>query len=185
MPSYTVFDVETPNYANDRISAIGITKITDNKITGDYYTLVNPETHFDSFNIRLTGITPEAVEDKPTFPELWEKIEPTMKSGILVAHNAQFDMSVLAKCLKFYGIDAPDYFSYACTCRMGRKCLPGMVNYKLDTLCDELNIELDHHNAGSDSSACAQLLLHYLNGGADISGFIRRYDMRSVCTVKR
>lgn len=185
MQSYTVFDVETPNYTNDRISAIGITTVTDNAITDSYYTLVNPETHFDYFNIRLTGITPESVEDKPTFPELWEKIEPLMTSGILVAHNASFDMSVLAKCLNFYAISCPQEIEYACTCQIGRRCLPCMENYKLDTLCDALSIPLDHHNAGSDSTACAKLLLHYLDGGADIKRFIRRYNISGVCTVHR
>ena len=32
MAIYIVFDVETPNRANDRMSAIGITAIKDNKI---------------------------------------------------------------------------------------------------------------------------------------------------------
>lgn len=59
MARYIVFDVETPNARNDRISAIGITVVEDRAITDSYYTLVNPETAFDPFNIRLTGITPE------------------------------------------------------------------------------------------------------------------------------
>ena len=96
---YIAFDVETPNYANDRISAIGISVIENGCVTSDFYTLVNPEAHFDPFNIQLTGITPEMVADKPTFPELWEKIQPIMDSGLLIAHNAPFDMGVLAQCL--------------------------------------------------------------------------------------
>lgn len=42
--------------------------------------------------------------DKPTFPELWEKIQPLMDSGLLIAHNAPFDMGVLAQCLSDYHI---------------------------------------------------------------------------------
>ena len=56
MAVYIVFDVETPNRANDRMSAIGITAIKDNKIVANYFSLVDPETHFDSFNTQLTGI---------------------------------------------------------------------------------------------------------------------------------
>jgi DNA polymerase-3 subunit epsilon len=37
---------------------------------------VNPEKHFDFFNIQLTGITPQTVEDMPAFRELWTGIEP-------------------------------------------------------------------------------------------------------------
>ena len=77
------------------MSAIGITVINDGAITEDFYSLVDSETHFDYFNTRLTGVDEETVRDTPTFPELWTKIEPLMSSGILVAHNAVFDMGVL------------------------------------------------------------------------------------------
>ena len=49
MAIYIVFDVETPNSANNRMSAIGISAIKDNKIVANYFSLVDPETHFDSF----------------------------------------------------------------------------------------------------------------------------------------
>ena len=108
---FVAFDVETPNARNDRMSAIGITVVEDGEITEEFYSLVNPETRFDPFNIQLTGISPEAVENEPTFPELWETIEPIFSRGVLVAHNATFDLGVLAKCLRAYHIpwqtDAP------------------------------------------------------------------------------
>jgi DNA polymerase III epsilon subunit-like protein len=53
---YIAFDVETPNYANDRISAIGIADVEDGAIVDELYTLVNPETHFDA----LTSVSPES-----------------------------------------------------------------------------------------------------------------------------
>ena len=101
---YIVFDTETPNSRNNRISAIGISVVEDGVITREFATLVNPEAHFDPFNIQLTGITTEAVEAAPTFPALWQELEPLFDSGMLVAHNAPFDMGVLAKCLDAYGI---------------------------------------------------------------------------------
>ena len=71
---YIVFDTETPNSRNNRISAIGISVVEDGVITREFATLVNPEAHFDPFNIQLTGITPEAVEAAPTFPALWQEL---------------------------------------------------------------------------------------------------------------
>ena len=79
---YIVFDVETPNARNDRMSAIGITVVENGKIVDRFYSLVDPEARFDYFNIQLTGISPEDVADAPNFPALWEKIEPIMASGI-------------------------------------------------------------------------------------------------------
>ena len=120
MAIYIVFDVETPNSANNRMSAIGISAIKDNKIVANYFSLVDPETHFDYFNTQLTGIDSEKVKDAPNFAELWKKIEPIMSKGILVAHNAVFDMGVLRSCLQSYGITWKTSAEYLCTVQIGR-----------------------------------------------------------------
>lgn len=181
---FIVFDVETPNYANDRISAIGITVVQDGGIFKEYYSLVNPEAHFDSFNIQLTGITPKMIEDQPTFPLLWQQILPIMDSGLLVAHNAPFDMGVLAKCLHDYNIVWQTNVDYACTCTMGRVCYPQLGNHKLNTICDHLGIDFNHHHAGSDSHACASLLLDYLQRGIEVERYARQYNLAIFRTSK-
>lgn len=66
------FDVETPNAQNRRMSAIGVSVIERGEIVQELYTLVDPQTHFDPFNIALTGITPEQVRGQPDFPALWQ-----------------------------------------------------------------------------------------------------------------
>ena len=174
---YIVFDVETPNAANNRMSAIGITVVQDGGIAEEFYSLVNPEAGFDSFNIQLTGITPEMVADHPTFPELWRQIQPLMDSGTLVAHYAVFDMGVLEKCLRTYGIAWKPCVGYACTCVMGRVSYPRLINHKLDTLCAHAGIELNHHHAGSDSRATAGLLIDYIRRGLDVDRFTGRYNL--------
>ena len=45
-------------------------------------------------------------------------------------------------------------------------------------LCDYFSIDLDHHRADSDSRACAQILLRYIESGADPRRFIRTYSLR-------
>ncbi len=173
---FIVFDVETPNYKNDRISSIGITVVEKGEIVDELYSLINPETYFHNFNINLTGITPKMVANQPVFSEIWPKIESIMGDGILVAHNATFDMGVLAKCIRHYGISCVDYVQYACTCIIGRACYPNLQNHKLNTLCDYLGIDLDHHNAASDSRACAGLLIDYMNKGIKIADYLRKYN---------
>ena len=177
MSRFIIFDVETPNYRCNRMSAIGITVLEDGVVTNEFSSLINPETDFDTFNIRLTGIDEELVRDAPTFPELWPQIEPLMSSGLLVAHNAVFDLGVLKKCLDYYEIDWKPYARYLCTVQMGRRILPGM-SHKLNTLCDYYGIALNHHHAESDSHACAEILLRYLESGADVRQHIRTYSFR-------
>ena len=177
MSRFVAFDVETPNGRCDRMSAIGITVIEDGIITDEYYSLVNPETYFDYFNTVLTGISEDTVRDAPTFPEVWRIIEPVMSEGLLVAHNAVFDLGVLRKCLSAYEIEWRPYARYLCTVQMGRKLLPGM-KHNLNVMCDHYGIPLDHHQAMSDSRACAKILMRYMEDGADIREFIRTCSFR-------
>ena len=173
---YIAFDVETPNRYNSRMSAIGISVVEDGRIVDSFYSLVDPEQPFDWFNTQLTGIDSEAVAGAPTFPELWERIEPILSSGVLVAHNASFDMGVLKKCLHDYGILWQTQVPGLCTVLMGRRLLPG-VSHRLNDLCAYYHIHLNHHRADSDSWACAQILLRYMESGADVSRFIRTYTL--------
>ena len=124
MSRFVVFDVETPNRYNNRMSAIGIDVIEDGVIVNEYYSLVDPEQPFDYFNTRLTGIDEETVVGTPTFPELWAEIEPLMSSGLLVAHNAAFDINVLKSCLRDYQIKWKPYVRYTCTVQLGRRLHP-------------------------------------------------------------
>ena len=182
--TYVAFDVETPNSRNDRISAIGVVVVEDGQQTTNFYTLVDPETHFDAFNIQLTGITPRMVRGKPSFPVLWALLQPLMEKGILCAHNATFDLGVLAKCLHAYGIPWQTRVKYACTVRMSRQMHPETENHRLNTMCDCLGIELDHHHAGSDSHACGEILRRYLDEVIEIDRFIRTYDLQSGRTLR-
>ena len=182
---YVAFDVETPNAANNRMSAIGIAVVEHGEVTEEFYTLVNPEAPFDPFNIALTGITPEAAAEAPAFPEVWPRLEPLLGSGVLAAHSAPFDLSVLAKCLRDYGIRWRASIPYVCTCQMSRRLLPTLPNHRLNTLCNYLGVELDHHHAGSDSRACGEVLLHHLRAGASAAPFLRTYDLEHIRTVLR
>ena len=138
---YIVFDTETPNSHNDSICSIGISIVEFGQIVEERYDLVNPEAGFDAFNVDLHGIYPDMVTDAKTFPELWPELEPILDSGILIAHNAPFDLGVLGKLFRRYGIKRkPD--AYGCTVQMGRKFLPQAPNHKLNTLCDLLQIHL-------------------------------------------
>jgi len=172
---FVVFDTETPNSRNDCICSIGITIVEAGQIVDERYDLVDPEARFDVFNVELHGICPEMVRFEKNFPVLWEELAPIFSGGVLVAHNAAFDLGVLSKLFRRYGIDRESDL-YACTVQMGRKYLPQAPNHKLDTLCRMLNIPLDHHNAASDSHACAELLCYYLQQGFPVEYHIKSWD---------
>ena len=173
---YIVFDVETPNHFNDRMSAIGISVVEGNQIIDEFFSYVNPEEPFDDFNTDLTGISAATVADAPSFPELWATIAPLFSSGILVAHNAQFDLTVLRKCLSAYGIKWKAEVEYTCTVQIGRRILPRQ-SHKLNEMCDYYGISLDHHQADSDSHAAAEILLRYMRDGVDVGKYIKTWRL--------
>lgn len=173
---YIAFDVETPNNYNDRMSSIGIAVIEDKKIITTYAHLINPETYFNQFNIDLTGLSAETCRHEPNFKELWPEIKELMASGILVAHNARFDLSVLARCLKNYRIPHQQYVQYIDTVTLGRHVHPDFENHKLNTMSQKLHIELDHHKADSDSIACGKILINAMDY-TNVDDFIRTFDL--------
>ena len=174
MYRFIALDVETPNRLNRRMSAIGVTTVEEGKVVDDFYSLVDPETSFDYFNTVLTGLDENTVAGAPTFRELWAELGPRLEGGILVAHNAVFDLGVLKRCLWDYDLEWKSCARYVCTVQMGRRVLPGM-GHKLNELCEHYGIALDHHRAGSDAHACAEILLRYIADGADVSRYIRTY----------
>ena len=176
MNRYVVIDVETPNSGNTRMSAIGITIIEADRIVDSFFSYVNPEQPFESFNTELTGIDEKTVADAPTFPELWEKIQPLLESGMIVAHNAKFDLGVLKECLRAYGIEWKPAAPAICTVLIGRDKLPD-ISHKLNNMCAYYGILLDHHQADSDSQACAKILLRYMRDGIPVEQYIQDYSL--------
>lgn len=161
LSEYTVIDVETANSSRASLCSIGIVKVKDDRIVYSNEYLVNPETHFDQMNISIHGITSEMVRSKPSFPEIWNDIADCFLKGVVVAHNAAFDLSVIWKSMERYDIPTFD-FSYICTYKKAKSHFSKdkFGNYKLDTLCNGFNIPLKtHHAALCDAIACQDLLI--------------------------
>lgn len=160
--SITFVDIETPNYRNDSISAIALINVDKDGVVTTKYSLVNPETYFDEFNINLTKITPEMVMDAPTFKDLWSELEPYFINSIIVAHNAIFDLSVITDCLHRYNLPVFPII-YACTYRMSRSLKIPSVSFKLNDLSEYYHVKLaHHHHALDDTKACQEIFYHLL-----------------------
>lgn len=153
--NYTFFDIETANRKNNSICSIAIIETDGKQILNTFSSFVNPETHFDSTNSKIHGITSDMVKYSPTLKQLWYKIEPYFCNHIICGHNVIFDIRVLEKHLSTYEITLPD-FQYLCTMKMA-KSVPELTSYKLSDLCDRFCIPLNNHNAFSDAVACFEL----------------------------
>ena len=176
MSKIVAFDIETPNRKNDRICSLGLTVIENGEITNTFYSLVNPECEFDSFNISIHGISPEDAAVAPTFKRVWEEVGYLFRENLVAAHNATFDLCVLRKVLAHYNI-GETIINYVCTMKLSKAMNAGVHDYKLSTLCDYFGIHLNHHNAASDSEACATILCNYMKMGVDTRQHTNSYNL--------
>ena len=182
MTRFIAFDVETPNMNNNRICAIGVSVINDGQIAYEFSTLVNPECRFDFRNTAIHGISPDMVRSSPAFPEIWHEHRELFLSGILVAHNASFDLNVLRKTLQFYGIFEP-MVNYLCTLWMSKAFFPEIGKYNLPTLCNHFGIDLDHHNVLSDTCACARLACMMVQDASRITSLIGSFNLSEAVDI--
>lgn|GEM_PF-782956 len=175
---YLVLDVETPNRRNDRICAISAIQIVDWVIAEKLFFLVNPEAEYEQFNIDLHGITEKTTVNAKTFPEIWQILEGRFNASVIVAHNAPFDIRVIESCCVAYGLDfiRPQYVD---TVQLSRVALPELSHHRLNDVCEAWSIPLDHHDAESDCSACAEIFLRCAMNGMDLPSFVRQYKESS------
>lgn len=156
---FITIDFETATAQRDSPCELGLTFVRDGCIQETKSWLIRPMYEdFDYFNILIHGIRPEHVLDEPEFDVLWEDVRPLIENKFLIAHNAGFDMSVLRWTLEAYGLPFPS-LNYACSYIFSKKVWQGLPAYDLKTLCSLNKIELQHHRAGPDSRATAELAL--------------------------
>ena len=174
-----------PNGEGNRISAIGLSVFEHGVLTKQFYSLVNPETWFQPYVVRLIGITPEMVKDAPNFAALWPTLEPLLSDCVLVGHGAGNDLKALGRCLRSYRIPWRSEVSYLCTVEVCTSMYPQRQGYSLDVLCNDFGIPLEHHHALSDSEACGRLLLHCLADGLEAESCIKQFDLNRCRNKKK
>ncbi|TDE37766.1 DNA polymerase III [Actinomadura sp. 6K520] len=162
MTSWVAIDFETANSLRGSPCSVGLAKVKEGEIVEEWSTLIRPpdgRDHFDAFNVGIHGITANDVEDAPRWPEVVERIVQFVGDTPFVAHNAAFDMGVLAGACEASGLPVPD-LRFACTLVIARRTWTGLLAYKLPVLTDALSIDLPHHHdAGADARAAAHVML--------------------------
>ena len=177
---FIAIDFEIANNNMNSACSMGMIFVKDNQIIEEKYYLIHPPTmEFDKDMILVHGIKPIDVLSAPSFNGIWEQIKHHFSQTIIVAHNAQFDMSVLYACLKEYSLEIPE-FNYLCSIPISTKATRGVkVGNSLKERCLHFDIEFeDHHNALADARACAQLVIKSVESkkANSIFSFINRHS---------
>ncbi|PRD56472.1 exonuclease domain-containing protein [Sphingobacterium gobiense] len=155
---FAIVDIETTgsHAEGNRITEVAILIHNGKKITDRYQSLVNPQCPIPFAIQTLTGITPDMLENAPTFDEIAEDVYHLLQGKVFVAHNVNFDYSFLAKELKQAGYDWQA--TKLCTVRLSRKIFPGHRSYSLGNICKIRDIKITaRHRALGDAEATAEL----------------------------
>ena len=156
--NYIAFDFETAAVTSRMPCQIGVAVVAAGEITETYSSLIKPPgNRYSSKLIDCHGITPDITKNAPEFPEVWGEVLALFKANFIVAHNLSFDLDVLHRAAKFYGLKVPIFMGEACTYQLTR--------LGLKDCCAAFNIPLEtHHDAACDAVACAKIFLKYLSG---------------------
>lgn len=175
-----VFDTETTGVEarnGDRIVEIGCVEIVNLAPTGaKYHVYLNPERDMSDEVIKVHGLTPRFLADKPTFPQVVEAFLAFVGDSPLVAHNAEFDRGFLNMELSRLGLQPLGQERFVDTLVLAREKFPG-ANNRLDALAkrfqlDRLGFDLaarkgaGGHGALLDARMLAEIYLQ-LKGGRE------------------
>jgi DNA polymerase III epsilon subunit family exonuclease len=194
MSNYAVIDFETANSDMTSICQIGVVLIEDGVITKEWATLVKPSGEFNSFNVKLHGITEEHVKEAPDFLAIYDELIALIKNKIVVSHGA-FDKSVLAKAQELHGLNPEASITWLDATRIIRNVLPQFTNngYGLQNIAVHFSLTTNPHNALDDAKTCAVIVNKLLdqsntsiNDWIELSKKTIRFDINlAVSNIKR
>lgn len=162
---YVVVDIEATGakMPPNRIMELGAYRISGGKIVDEFVTLVNPEIPIPRFVIALTGITNDMVKQAPLFAEVAPRWLEFVEEAVLIAHNAPFDTNFINHEISRVYPGHRMINPHLCTVTLSRRAVPGLANYRLDTVASHFGIDIaDRHRAGSDALATAEVFIRIL-----------------------
>ena len=160
---YVVFDIETTGFSpvTNRIIEIGAVKVENGEITERFSTFVNPQVPIPFHIEKLTSINDSMVMDADPIEVVLPRFLKFVGDAILVAHNANFDVSFIKENAKRQGI--PVDFTYVDTVGIARALLTGQSKYTLDAVAKTLGISLEnHHRAVDDAECTAEIFVKFI-----------------------
>ncbi|MEV4862741.1 DEDDh family exonuclease [Streptomyces ossamyceticus] len=163
---YAVVDVETTGLArDDRIISAAVYRLdARGEVEDHWYTLVNPER--DPGPVWIHGLTSDVLEGAPLFREIAEELSSRLADRVLVAHNAVFDWSMLAREYARAETEAP-VRQRLCTIALSKELELPLPNHKLESLAAHFGVVQQRaHHALDDARVLAEAFRPSLHAAA-------------------
>lgn len=190
-----VFDTETTGFdptTGDRLVEIGAVELINHIPTGrTYHQYINPERDVPEEVVKVHGLTTEFLKDYPVFSKVAQDwVDFVGDDGVLVAHNATFDMKFINHELKALGFDGYEWGRVVDTLEIAKNKFPGQRN-NLDVLCKRFGIDNSartFHGALLDAQLLAEVYLELLGGAEptmDLSSVSKKIEAKTTSDVKK
>lgn len=153
---YAVVDVETTGLAReDRIVSAAVYRLdARGEVEDHWYTPVNPQR--DPGPTWIHGLTSEALADAPLFAEIADDFASRLDGRVLVAHNAIFDWSMIAREYARAKREAP-VRQRLCTIALSKELALPLPNHKLESLAAHYGVVQQRaHHALDDARVLAE-----------------------------
>lgn len=159
---FTAIDFETANSSSASACSVGLVKVRNGTVVDKTGWLIKPPLGHDSFtewNTRIHGIMAADVADALLWSEQLADLRDFADGDHLVAHNAGFDMGVIAAACAASFVPTPN-FRYLCSLQVARKTYH-LDSYRLPVAAMAAGFEdFAHHDAIADAEACAAIIVH-------------------------
>jgi DNA polymerase III epsilon subunit len=150
--AFVVIDVETTGLKpdGDRVCEVGAIRMVAGKETGRFHSLVHPGMPMPPDAQKTHGISDEMLKDAPAFGAIAQELRKFMSASVLVAQNAEFDVSFLNAEFSRAGM-AKLAMPALDTILLARKVRPGLPSYNLDSLARQFQLKFnDRHRSIGD-----------------------------------
>ncbi len=102
--NYVVLDTETTGLDSPEVVSVAVVDSHGKKLINE---LVRPAKPIEPGASRITGITNEAVKDRPEFPTIYERLKGAISGRLVVIYNASYDLQVLRNTCRRYNLEVP------------------------------------------------------------------------------
>lgn len=154
---FVAIDFETANVSRNSACAVSLVVSDGVSIVKTYSSLIRPPSLDFQFTY-IHGISAQDVRKAPSYADIHEAVIRHLHGAeFIAAHNASFDSSVLTAVCRHWKLQLPSH-PWKCTVKMARQTW-GIYPTKLPDVCRRLGITLQHHDALSDATACARIVL--------------------------
>lgn len=153
---YAVVDVETTGLArDDRIVSAAVYRLdARGEVEDHWYSTVNPQR--DPGPVWIHGLTAEELAHAPLFADIADEFAAHLSDRVLVAHNALFDWSMIAREYARAERTAP-VRQRLCTIALAKELSLPLPNHKLESLAAHYGVQQQRaHHALDDARVLAE-----------------------------